>query len=202
MASVGVLGFPKAEIERQPQRSFQTDFIKLMPEQQRGRAEERKGSDWAGLARLAAVISWGHGGFMGKGRLFGKKGACGILHFGGVCGFLCQLCYGTCAVRARRQLLMVATLGRLCRGQLSMWVKCTQALRREVSTAPPAVLGREWRGGGCTASAPVFTCLRGHPVLSIPGPGPFAVPGPPSCLVPALWFLPGPGLSLRFDLLV
>lgn len=30
VTSIGVLGFPKIEIERKPQRNFQTDFIKLV----------------------------------------------------------------------------------------------------------------------------------------------------------------------------
>lgn len=38
---VGILGFPKVEIERKPQRSFQTDFIKLVLEH--GEAAQRKG---------------------------------------------------------------------------------------------------------------------------------------------------------------
>ena len=40
--SIRVLGFPKTEIQRKPQRNFQTDFIKVMLEHKGGSTEEKK----------------------------------------------------------------------------------------------------------------------------------------------------------------
>ena len=42
VTSIGVLGFPKTEIEGKPQINFQTDFIKLMFKHKGGSTEERK----------------------------------------------------------------------------------------------------------------------------------------------------------------
>lgn len=42
VTGIRVLGFPKREIKRKPQKNFQTDFIKLMLEHRGDSTEERK----------------------------------------------------------------------------------------------------------------------------------------------------------------
>lgn len=42
VTSIGVLGLPKIEFKRKPQRNFQEDFIKLMLEHQGDSIEEIK----------------------------------------------------------------------------------------------------------------------------------------------------------------
>ena len=56
VTSVGILGFPKLEIERKLQGNFQTDFIKLILEDKGSSTEESKvlGIDWGW--RVLAVL--------------------------------------------------------------------------------------------------------------------------------------------------
>lgn len=67
---IGVIGFPKIEIERKPRRHFQTDFIKLMPQaqgrQQRGKARSSE-LTWGLGYFYKPVTKWA--GFLKKGRL-------------------------------------------------------------------------------------------------------------------------------------
>lgn len=106
---VGILGFPKIEIERKPQRNFPIDLIKLLLEHKGGGAEERKvlatgwGGGW-GLAPLSCfymlATEWG----CAKGKLWEEEQARGIVHFR-LGDFLFQLpglYLRTCSVGARR----------------------------------------------------------------------------------------------------
>lgn len=76
VTGIGVLGLPKVETERKPQRNFQTDLITLLLEHRGGSTEEgkvlRTGS--------AASISWRHNGLLGKGSGSGILDARVVLH--------------------------------------------------------------------------------------------------------------------------
>lgn len=82
VTGLGIVGFPKIEMERKPQRNFPADFIKLMLEHRGGSTGEGKVSEQAReLAVLGAFIIWGQSGLAQKGRL-SERQAYGIFHFG------------------------------------------------------------------------------------------------------------------------
>lgn len=92
-----MLGFPKIEIERKPQKNFQINFIMLMLEHKGGSTEKRKvlGTDW-GWFCLAAFISWGQ-----KWVFLKKEGFRNLLFQAGVTSFFRCSCLVTMIAPAR-----------------------------------------------------------------------------------------------------